>query len=785
MNEIICKIKIKIKDYYPKLKIIPYYNYECLISCQKEQLIIPLKNAETMFFENEPENINSDLIYNISLISKDNKYIISKSLLIIPYIRIIQIFEMKTLKFEQQIKLILENDAKEKIFGPGISVGSIFIKFLIEINSSKSKKSNIILINNNNNNKNNISKSSSKFKKTIDINQSSSIINISAAKKNLKLNEISQNKRILSTKYSTQKSYEQTNNFTSINKPNFNKNEYIYAQTSPFALKNYYNSNNQSAQLFNNEKNKKKFMDYNYYSPPPQSKYQKLYSKEKSYNINLKRYCSKQGYTNKINSKNNNNNITEPILSNCFSEISIKEKKIKKAPKSQKRFIKKIFSKEIDYNFNTIHMGENNILNEDKIIKNTSIEMNKKKSGKILSKSKKIPYKSSQKSVIKKNIEKRNSENINNNTESFNKKITKYNSLKSKTSKNFFIKDTKNRNPKNKIEKHNTLEPKVNLYEKEKKNININYINQVHTQEDIKNNILSIIDYFQKKNNDSKNSYNNAILRYLLFREKIVFENKKKYLLQREDNEKDIKDFIHVKINSKFNNIIFKKMSNIKIKEFNIIKIILNNRNKKDPKKIIQEKLKQQKQMLILLNVVRELIKKYGNLSHLYDDDNNKKILIKSLFLRYNIREKEWNENDNLLEMYNKIINEIKNQNKEKKKEIEEFKTIKEEEENENDEEEEKKQIIEERIEESNDEKENIEEEKIISNNEQSIKGNIVNENVNKDAISYNEKNIFDIKENLINNNNIKFDENVDINNIKTDLMNNKNIIINNIIINK
>ena len=320
---------------------------------------------------------------------------------------------------------------------------------------------------------------------------------------------------------------------------------------------------------------------------------------------------------------------------------------------------------------------------------------------------------------------------------------------------------------------------------KKKKNININYINQVHTQEDIKNNILSIIDYFQKKNNDSKNSYNNAILRYLLFREKIVFENKKKYLLQREDNEKDIKDFIHVKINSKFNNIIFKKMSNIKIKEFNIIKIILNNRNKKDPKKIIQEKLKQQKQMLILLNVVRELIKKYGNLSHLYDDDNNKKILIKSLFLRYNIREKEWNENDNLLEMYNKINNEIKNQNKEKKKEIEEFKTIKEEEENENDEEEEKKQIIEERIEESNDEKENIEEEKIISNNEQSIKGNIVNENVNKDAISYNEKNIFDIKENLINNNNIKFDENVDINNIKTDLMNNKNIIINNIIINK
>ena len=789
MTDIICKIKIKIKDYYPKLKIIPYYNYECLIYCQEQKIIIPLKNIENMFLEYEPENINSDLIYNISLITKDKRYLISKSSLTIAYNRIIQVIEMKTLKFEQQIKLLLENDIKEKIFGPGISVGSIFIKFIIEINSSKGINSNISLIYDNIYIRNNNSKSRSKFKNNLDINQSSSVINISTVKKNLKLNEISQNKGILSTKYSTQKSYEQANNFTSIiNKQNSNKNEYIYTQTSPFALKHYYNNKNQSAQLFNNKKSKKKYLDYNCYSPPPQNKLQKFYSKEiVNNNFNLKRYCSKPLYTNKKNLKINNN--TEGIISN-FGEICIKEKK---PPKSQKRFVKKLFSKEIDNNFRTIHLEENIIKIDDNIQNHKSIEINKTKNEKIHSISKKLSYKNSQKSVTSKKIEKKNSK-ISTDADKSKRAMTKKNSLKSKTSKSFYkIKEIKNRNQKIKIEENKTLEPKINSNENKNKKIKIkiNYINPVNNNEDLKNNLLTLIDYLKKSKKEMKN-YNNIFSKYLLYREKIVFENKKKFLLQKEDNEKNIKNFIHVKINSKLNNVIFKKMTKIKIKEINIIKIIINNRKKNeqnDPKKIIEEKLKQQKQMHVLLNITRELIKNYGNLSHLYDEDNNKKILLKSLFLRYNIREKEWNDNDNLLEMYNKFINEVKiKNNKEKnqdKLKIEEFKTIKEEEENENEEDDEIKEPIKEEKndnEEENSNEKNNKEGKITITNEQNIKD--TNNNINKENINFSEKNLFEINENLINDN-INFDKNTNTNNINNDLLNNGNIIINNIIINK
>ena len=308
----------------------------------------------------------------------------------------------------------------------------------------------------------------------------------------------------------------------------------------------------------------------------------------------------------------------------------------------------------------------------------------------------------------------------------------------------------------------------------------LNFIKTVNTQEDLKNNIISLIDYCKNKNKETNkecdNNINKIDSQYLLYREKIVLENKKSYSLQSQHNLKDFKDFIHVKINSKYNNTLFNKMSKVKIKEFNIIKIILNNKlNKKnDPRKILEEKLKQQKQMHILLSLIRDLIKSYGNLSHLYDDDNNKKILIKSLFLRYNIREKDWN-NNNLVDIYNKMINEIKqNKNKENKKDKlaikEEFKAIKEEEENEIDEDES-----------NNDENKEINDNeiKLILKEENLVNNSNLTKNDNEK--NFNENNI---KDNIYKYD-INSDENINTNNISKELLNNKNIIINNFIINK
>ena len=126
-------------------------------------------------------------------------------------------------------------------------------------------------------------------------------------------------------------------------------------------------------------------------------------------------------------------------------------------------------------------------------------------------------------------------------------------------------------------------------------------------------------------------------------------------------------------------------MPKIKLNELNIFKIIfnqkINNKNRIDPKEIIKEKIKQQKQIQVLISVIRNLIKIYGNLSHLFENDDNKKILIKSLFLRYNIKEKEWNEGDDLFDIYEKLVKEQKeiNNHDRYQKEKEEFNTIKEE----------------------------------------------------------------------------------------------------------
>ena len=147
-----------------------------------------------------------------------------------------------------------------------------------------------------------------------------------------------------------------------------------------------------------------------------------------------------------------------------------------------------------------------------------------------------------------------------------------------------------------------------------------------------------------------------------------------------------MKNFIHVNLNKQANNILLKQMPKIKLNELNIFKIIfnqkINNKNKIDPKEIIKEKIKQQKQIQVLISLIRNLIKIYGNLSHLFENDDNKKILIKSLFLRYNIKEKEWNEGDDLFDMYEKLVKEQKevNYHDRYQKEKEEFNTIKEEE---------------------------------------------------------------------------------------------------------
>ena len=775
MSEILCKIKIKLKDYYPRIKIIPYQDYYCSVSYDNDNLTFPLKNYGDFVFENVPKKISSDLIYNISLLSNKSKYLISKSNLVIAFNRLIQVIKMKNLKYEQQIRLFIEKDIKEKIFGPGFFFFFIFLKFGIELIGTKDSNSNIFLPNNDNLLK---KKSKIKNKSEYDFNINSSITNLSIIKNCdiIKTTENFQNNR-LSTNYSTQKADDYNHNYTSINKPNKSKSKYLYTQTSPFALQNYYK--HRSEQTVGKKKSKRVYKNYNYLSPKNDIK--NIFIEEiPNNNINLKRYYSRK-WNDKLYSKKEDFN-KEYFLPNRFNDISIREKKETKRQKTERKINNKNEIKKFPREGKKSENPNKNI----SIEKNETKKINKKNSFKV-------------KNNNKSNIIKKKSKNQNDSSIC---KLVKRHSLKSQTTKNFYNnRNNSKRDEAIKIEESKTTFQKIDLYKKNFKEFYL--IKPVNTQEDLKNNIISMINCFIDKNKETKLSYinniNKADSQYLLYREKIVLENKKAYSLQGQNNVNNIKDFIHVKINSKYNNVLFNKMLKMKIKEFNIIKIILHNRNQNEIKNnLLQEKLKQQKQILVLLNLIRNLLKTYGNLSHLFDEDNNKKILIKSLFLRYNIKEKEWNNNDNLIEIYNKMINEIKNNKKEDnmKKALsikEEFKVIKEENEIEEEEEEmdKKEESFSEKDsnKESNEEnkKENSEEKKVdqkeeiksLVNEGKNMKENINNENLNNEKI--NEEKIIKYDKNNI----IGLDKNIKFDSINTDLVNNKNIIINNFIINK
>ena len=566
------KIGIILKDYFPKLKKIRLDNYDCIISNDKIRKNISLKEKENEVFNHKEKMVNSDLTYLISLIDNEYKSVISKSNLVIPYFRIKQLQNIKKIKYEQQIKMELNKEKREILFGNGVNVGSVFLKFIIDISISDL---------------NNINSNILKYQK-----ENSNIINSDLNLNNLSLSSYLTNLSTLKENKINQDNKIEKKLYISNNNPLFRLN-YLYSETSPNIRKN---SNRKIKKSQNTLiKNKTKFHINREYL-----------KSDKNIDMNCKRKYINTSIETRMKSKD----------------------KARKARSNANLRIKTESDNFDNHKYN----------NKKKEIKS---EIIKKKTVNKLKKDIKI-------------IEKK-------------KKISK-----TRNEKQFEYKkgEGKSQNVKeNKLKSFNKINPKKedNIF------INENFF--------IKNDFMK---QYQAKWNNIKNIINKGASNYLLVKEKTIEQHKVKNLLQNEFEKKDIKNFIHVNINKKSNNFILSKMTKIKEKEINIYKIILNDKliNKK-PNSIIKEKQKQQKQMILLINIIRNLIKIFGNLSHIYNNNDNKKILIKSLFLRYNIKEKEWNENDNLLDIYENMIKE-----KEKKinchlneKEKKEFTTIKEEEE--------------------------------------------------------------------------------------------------------
>ena len=550
MKEIQYKTNISIKDYFPKMKKISYEKYNCEISYNKEKQIIPIKNPENKLFEFTAKQPKCNLTYLITLINTESKMIIGKNNLIIASFRLKQLKETKRIKYEQQVKISLVKKMKENLFGPGVNIGSIYLKLIIDISICFNINNNILL-------------------------------------------------------------YKLENKSNSIN--NFIGNNGYDYNLSNLSLSSFLT--NLSTLKENKKQSGKNIKNVSSFS-------------------NIKYLCTE--ISSKINKKNSNDNI----------EINSIKRKIKLLSPNKIINLKKNRTK---WHINKEHLKCNS---SKKFVKSKNIEKN-------------LSVEKANKNKIRKAFSNENIRNKNS------KKIKE--ELTNKNKRNI---------SKSKI--------KENINKTERKRTNIKKIIKeikIYDNNEIKKNILSIINNIKEKNKELKDKYEIDKSKYLLMKEKIFTQKKTNNLLNEEFEQKNIKNFIHVNINKKANNILIRKMPKIKLNELNIFKIVFNqkinsiNKNKKDPKLIIKEKLEQQKQIQLLITLVRNLIKIYGNLSHLYEDDNKKKILIKSLFLRYNIKEKEWNENDDLFDIYENMLKEKEIYYDDRyKQEKNEFNTIKEEE---------------------------------------------------------------------------------------------------------
>ena len=242
------------------------------------------------------------------------------------------------------------------------------------------------------------------------------------------------------------------------------------------------------------------------------------------------------------------------------------------------------------------------------------------------------------------------------------------------------IMQTKNTDIQNKSEIIENKE--FNLIDKN----NTNKIQEplILTQGEIKDKLIKSIEENQKKKKEISSliNKNRDFMNQFIFKEeKYYAEFKLKNRLTEKKNSKNIKYYIHVNIRGNLNENLYFSQKKIKDKESQIfLKIFYEYKTSPQykalqAKKKVKEKLEQQKKIHALLNILRELIKKYENLSQIYNDDEKKKILFKSLLLRYGIREKEESKENNLLDKFNEIKKELEEEKnkkliEEKKKEI-------------------------------------------------------------------------------------------------------------------
>ena len=287
--------------------------------------------------------------------------------------------------------------------------------------------------------------------------------------------------------------------------------------------------------------------------------------------------------------------------------------------------------------------------------------------------------------------------------------------------------------------------------EKNSRYSNSQCLNNYLTQEDVKNNCIKLIEFYSLLNLKLKKIFpKNAEIKQklIIFEELLSSEIKKKNLIKNNLNKNDYIYNLSKNINETMNEKILSNFPKIKKIENTIYQQLFNvfSTQEELAKFSEFENYDKQTKIFLLLNLARNLVKKYGNISQIYTIKNTvnikKKKKLKKCLQNYSITEKDVNDKDYInLENLNRNIqnrNELSEENKFKAiKEVDEDK----EEENDLDEEDEK--IHEMNENEQNDIKEIGDEnrDQIIDDVDIIEENNICNENEKSKNEEENEKN--------------------------------------------
>ena len=245
---------------------------------------------------------------------------------------------------------------------------------------------------------------------------------------------------------------------------------------------------------------------------------------------------------------------------------------------------------------------------------------------------------------------------------------------------NFFNNNTYSEN--NYYYNHNSNTPYV---EKTLKYSKSNDLNFYLTQEDLKNNCLKLIEFYSLLNLKLKKIYpknSEIIQKLLIFKELKLTEKRKKNIIKNRSNKNNFIYNLSTNINETTNEKILSVFPKIKKLENSIYQQLFNvfNTQEELSKYSEFENYDKQTKIFLLLNLARNLVKKYGSISQIYTIKSTvnmkKKKKLKKCLQNYLITEKEPGDKDFInLETIN-IIN--KNIQKDAFNDDNKFKVIKE-----------------------------------------------------------------------------------------------------------